>query len=84
MTEAAACPARNLTDADIDALASSVALKLVKPVAAEIKSQIVTDMKLEVGGGVFVFVKRAIFMVLLSLAIIGAAHSYGFIDNSHH
>lgn len=62
--------ARNFTDADLEKLASC----LIIPVAAEIRRQMVEELQLDVGRTVLVWAKRAVVVVLVFIAMWGAAH----------
>lgn len=59
---------RKITDAD------------AKAIAAELKQQIMEDFKLEVGSGVLVWVKRALVVFLIYLAVVGMAGGRNFAD----
>lgn len=71
---------RTLTDADVAALATA----LIKPVATEIKAQMVEDFKLDIGGMVIVWFRRAALGLIISLAVWGAAHALGYLDTAAH
>lgn len=66
---------RTLTDADILALVQA----LRKPVATEIKNQMIDDFQLDLGRSVIVWARRATFSILIALAIWAASHAGGYI-----
>jgi len=59
---------RNLTDDD------------VKAIAAELKRQFAEDFQIEVGTGLLVWVKRALFIALVWLALQGMAGDRDFLQ----
>jgi hypothetical protein len=62
---------RNLTNAD------------AREIAVQLKKQIMEDFKLEVGAGILALVKKALFYILLMLAIYGVTQNQGFFANIH-
>ena len=58
---------RNLTDGDVEAI------------VAELKSQLVKDFYGEVGRGVWGWVKKVVWMLLLLMAVYGMASEKGFV-----
>ena len=60
---------RNITDSD------------AKAIATELKKQIMEDFKLEVGAGVLIWVKRAVIVLLLYLAVVGINGDKSFLHS---